>query len=497
VLKEENIRLIFGLKLKLLRQEKAMSLAELSKQAGISVSYINEIEKGKKYPKNEKIFALAEALGTTYDWMVSLKLDKKLGPLAEILHSNILSELPLSMFGIQPQNLLEIISNAPAKLNAFITTLVDISRNHNLSVENFYFSALRSYQELHLNYFGEIEAAAEQFRSKVVGRRTDLLAVIEEYLQKKAGYTINYEGLEQFQDLHNIRSVLRENGRKYELMVNPRLTEQQRMFVLSRELGYLLLNASERSFAYSWGEVGSFEQVLNDFNATYFAGALLIPERRLIEDVNRFFAQEQFDPQMLLNVMYANNSSPETFMHRLTSILPKHFGLNRLFFIKLSHIPDGHRFVLTKELHLAGLHKPHATVSYEHYCRRWQSVELLRKVDAQVKAGSYKGPVCDAQVSDYFDSVYKYFCFTIARPQYPRPDFQTSLTVGILLDRKFREAVKFWNDPKVNTRVMNHTCERCAVEDCRERAAPPYKVLERQKHLEVKTALQQIFEHKG
>ena len=52
---KETIRLIFGLKLRQIRQDKKLSLAQLSKQTGISQSYLNEIEKGKKYPKTEKI----------------------------------------------------------------------------------------------------------------------------------------------------------------------------------------------------------------------------------------------------------------------------------------------------------------------------------------------------------------------------------------------------------------------------------------------------------
>ena len=43
---------------------------------GLSKSYLNEIEKRKKYPKRDKIVLLSEALETTYDQLVSLKLIK-------------------------------------------------------------------------------------------------------------------------------------------------------------------------------------------------------------------------------------------------------------------------------------------------------------------------------------------------------------------------------------------------------------------------------------
>ena len=78
-----NIKIIFGLKSKQKRVDLDLTLQTLSKKSGLSVSYLNEIEKGKKYPKPEKITKLAYALETTYEEMVSLKLEKKLALLGE------------------------------------------------------------------------------------------------------------------------------------------------------------------------------------------------------------------------------------------------------------------------------------------------------------------------------------------------------------------------------------------------------------------------------
>ena len=58
-LNTDHIKLIFGLKLKQLRQEKSLSLQDLSNSSGLSMSYINEIEKGKKYPKADKNFCIS------------------------------------------------------------------------------------------------------------------------------------------------------------------------------------------------------------------------------------------------------------------------------------------------------------------------------------------------------------------------------------------------------------------------------------------------------
>ena len=132
------IKTVFGLKLKQQRQKKNWSLQDLANETGMSKSYLNEIENGKKFPKHEKIIQLCEKLGCNYDDLVSTKLDKGLAPFTEILQSDFFKEIPLELFGINKSNLISIISDAPKKVTAFINTLIEISQNYNLGKERFY-----------------------------------------------------------------------------------------------------------------------------------------------------------------------------------------------------------------------------------------------------------------------------------------------------------------------------------------------------------------------
>ncbi|MCB0580736.1 MAG: helix-turn-helix transcriptional regulator, partial [Phaeodactylibacter sp.] len=125
--KTQNERILFGLKVKQLRQDQGLSFADLSKASHLSVSYLNEIEKGKKYPKEDKLKALADALGTSYDRLVSTELSKSLAPVGELLQSNFLNELPLDLFGIELSKVVEIIASAPVRVGAFISTLLELS----------------------------------------------------------------------------------------------------------------------------------------------------------------------------------------------------------------------------------------------------------------------------------------------------------------------------------------------------------------------------------
>ena len=63
----ESLRFILGIKVKQYRQAAGLSLKQLAQRNELSISYLSEIEKGKKYPKPEKIILLADALGKSYE----------------------------------------------------------------------------------------------------------------------------------------------------------------------------------------------------------------------------------------------------------------------------------------------------------------------------------------------------------------------------------------------------------------------------------------------
>ena len=149
----DTVKLIFGLKVQQLRKERQLSYQQLSEKTKLAISYLHNIEKGKKYPKADKIMALADALDSDYNYLVSLQADKKLQPIIDLLHSDFLKVFPLELFGINTPKLIELLSQAPSNVNAFISTVIKITRNFNMQGEDFYKAALRSYQDLHDNYF--------------------------------------------------------------------------------------------------------------------------------------------------------------------------------------------------------------------------------------------------------------------------------------------------------------------------------------------------------
>ena len=133
----DSVRLIFGLKVKALRQEKGLSYQQLAEKTGMSLSYLHDIETGKKFPKADKILALAKSLSVDYDYLVSLRANKKLQPIIDLINSDFINAVPWEHFGLTPAALLDLFSNTPDKVTAFISTLLKIFRSYQLSKESF------------------------------------------------------------------------------------------------------------------------------------------------------------------------------------------------------------------------------------------------------------------------------------------------------------------------------------------------------------------------
>lgn len=475
----ETVKLIFGLKISQLRKKRDLSLAQLAKTSGLSVSYINEIEKGKKYPKTHKIMGLASALEVPYDELVSLKLGHQLNPITDLISSNFLNEVPFDFFGINPMSLIEMLANAPAKVSAFIKTVVDIGRNYNLSVEQFYFAVLRSYQELHLNFFPELEKFAADF----LDEQEDGVNVDENYLTTlinlKFGVSITYFDEKDFPNLSRIRSVFRE--KKKNLLLNRNTSTEQRAFTIAREIGFLQMGLKERPLTSSWVEVKSFEEVFNNFKASYFAGAILINKSKLLEKITYLFGQPTWQPEAFQALLSEFSATPEMLLHRISNIISPELGISNFYFFRFEATQGEKDYRLTKEMHLSNNNEPHATQS-EHYCRRWLAFKMIDEVAFQVKKGIYTKPIIDIQRSVYENNQRKYLLITLARPLNILKNTNESVTVGFEIDDNLNKKIRFLNDTKIPEKIVNHTCERCGIFDCQERVAAP-KILQKERYL--------------
>ena len=476
-MEEQYIKLIFGLKLKQVRLKRNLSLFGLSKLSGLSKSYLNEIEKGKKYPKTDKIALLAEKLEVPYDSLVSLKLDKNLAPVGELLQSNILKEIPLELFGVKESDLIDIVANAPTKVNAFISTIIEIAKHYNFGKESFYLASVRSFQEANNNFFPDLEKAVVNFADayQVNLKASVSSKELEEILIEEYGYIINNEDLRKHQELDNLRSIFVPKTKT--LLIADHIDEAQRTFIYAKEIGYNYLNIEERLYTFTWIAFKNFDQVLNNFYASYFAGALIIPRELFRKHIDTFLGKPKFDKTFLTGIKNHYNASPESLYQRLTNVLPNDYHLENLFFLRFGHKKGSERFDITKELHLTHKHSPHGNETNEKYCRRWVSIRVLKEI---AKTGSEHH--MDVQISHYPEDGLSYLIFASATRDPFKKDEYRSVSIGLQINNELRKKVKFINDPSIKTFDVGVTCERCAIGNCEVRQAQPKFLLQEEKN---------------
>ena len=347
------VNIIFGIKLRQARTEAGLTLTEFAEQSELSISYLTEIEKGSKYPRTDKILKMAEVLRKDYDELVSIHLEPGLAYLETALSSSVLRQFPFEEFGLEISSLVRLLTRAPVHVSAFLHALISIGRHYDMSHEQFLLAALRSYQEIHENYFPEIETEADAFAEKY------LISVdgppptvrLEQILRDKFGYQLDYDRLARDRELADFRTVFIDGSRP-RLLINERLQDHQIKFLLARELGYCVLDLKERSRTSTPYQINSFQQLLNDFLASYFGGALLMPSANFVSDVQTLFSLERWNPKPLLEMLTRYDVTPEMLLYRFSELIPERFGL-RLHFLRF-HDVDG-SYHLYKQLHMNNL----------------------------------------------------------------------------------------------------------------------------------------------
>ena len=477
------LKLILGFKIKHLRLKHRISYQELSDKTGLSVSYLNDIEKGKKYPKPDKIQALAQAFELGYDDLVSTRSNKKLQPVIELLNSGFFRYFPAEEFGFNTEKLIDFFSNSPDRISAFISTILKMVRSYQIEKEHFYRIALRSYQDMHDNYFIELEEAAESFKQehlKPIPSIADLKKVLKSY-----SINVDEESLAKKKKLKAFRSYYSQEKKKFYL--NDSLSEDQRRFLIAKEIAFQALELKERPYETNLNKEASFEKLLNNFKASYFAACLLMSANDIVEDIQKLSLHTTWHPKLIEDLLDKYKVTPETLLQRFTNILPKYFGIDNLFFIRLDNTKGLVDYRITKELHLSGLHQPYQNQLAEHLCHRWVSITSIKSI-----MGTRKSQYIDAQISEYWQSDNSYFCISIAQPNRFDNENGTSVTLGLSINEKLRGTFNFIKDQTLRKRTVHTTCEQCAISDCEHRVAPPVLVEKRESEKDLELELKKL-----
>jgi len=465
----EEQRYILGLKVGALRQARGWSLSELAARSGVSVSYLSEIEAGRKYPKQKKLLELARTLGVAPAELASPQVAAELDAVKALFTSEFVREFPFELFGVSPERVFRLLTEEPGKAGALVRTCLEIGRMYDMRVEQFLFAALRSYQEMHGNHFPELERAARSCRESLGwgGGGVPDAAFLRQVLREHYGVQVDEALLAGHPELGAFRSI-HLGGEPPRLLVNGRLLDVQKAFIYAREIGFRRLGVQERPVASSWARIRSFDEVLNNFRASYFAGALLIDAAALEPALDALFARPRWDDAALLALLRRFRATPEMLFYRMAELLPERFGRGTIFLTRFRQESDGGSR-LTRTLNLSHAPVPHATGLNEHDCRRWPALQLL---DTPAPPGAV---TVAAHRVRFLEDDSEALVLSAARPLALANGLRSAVSLGIVATPALGRTIRFATDPAIPRVAVGPGCERCplAPGECAERAAPP------------------------
>jgi hypothetical protein len=114
-------------------------------------------------------------------------------------------------------------------------------------------------------------------------------------------------------------------------------------------------------------------------------------------------------------------------------------------------------------------------------------MEVLQELDNAQQQNEWNGSaILRAQIAEFIETKDQYLVMALARNSPPRPNLNSSVSLGFKIDDQLKKVVQFLGDVSIKQQQVSETCERCALSDCTVRAVPAtiynrYEALEKLK----------------
>src|SRR5690606_13579108 len=292
----EHDLLVFGQRLRHLRRAAGLTLSELGEKVGRAPSQLSLLENGHREPKLSLLRALADALGTSVDELLSKKAPNRRAEL-EIAVERAQKDPLYQQLGVPP---LKVSKRIPTEALEHVLALYEeLKRRETKQVatpeEARKANAdLRRMMREHGNYFPEIEKVATDLLERVGYHGGALSEGLIHSLVHHMGYRIRF-----VTDLpRSVRSVTDLKNRR---------------ILLLQTLGHLTLGHRQpRDFA---------DFLRQRVEANYFAAAVLVPEKTAVPFLQEAKAERDLAVEDLRDVF---SVSYEMAAHRFTNLATRH-----------------------------------------------------------------------------------------------------------------------------------------------------------------------------
>ncbi|MFZ5468593.1 MAG: helix-turn-helix domain-containing protein [Myxococcota bacterium] len=329
-----------GVRLRGLRLSRSIKQTDAARELGVSPTYLNLIEKGKRVMPFPLLWrALRYYQQDPEQFMSSLGEGRADEALAKLLDEPLLRTLDIDPESIQH------LSSEP-KLAGTVAALFNLYKNTRTQLENVLaqlsneerartqgapggtgglrfdyspFDEVTDFLEAHHNYFPELEAEAEGLRRDFNLERQVTSSQLIQLLEERFGYRVELASAPSGSSV-----VRRLDPEAKTLVLSPSLTEQPLKFQLAASIGLLVMDKArlvDRIVGAAKTRHGETIRLIKVNLANYFAGALLLSYGDFFKEVER----TRYDVELLSNIF---GTTYETVAHRLCNLSdPKRRGL--------------------------------------------------------------------------------------------------------------------------------------------------------------------------
>jgi len=450
--------LSLGTKIRTLRRQQRLTQAALGRHVGVSHSYINLIEHGRRAVNVELLVKLAEVLPLDLKNLSTLNEDRTVSELLEVFGDPMFEDL-----GVVAPDVTELGATYPQAAQAFtrlygafcaarkatrslgeaVSQGVALQKIHS----RFPSEEVSDLIQEHKNYFPELEHGADVLYRAASLRVDSLFDGLVSHVRRIAGVEVRIEARERMQSA--LRSY--DPARKV-LSISEGLRRGRRNFAVAYQIGLLtqgpiMDHIASNPILTSEESRASCRVAL----ANYFAAAVLMPYDDFVVVARR----ERYDIESLADTY---DTSFEQVCHRLTTL--RRPGTEGIPFYMIRVDVAGN---VSKRFEASGLQIPRFSGS----CPRWNTF-----------AAFFTPGVIHTQISQMPDG--KVF-FCVARTvrkegggyAAPRPQY----AIGIGCDVSRASEIVYADGLNLSSREgvvpVGPSCRLCERVDCDQRAYPP------------------------
>jgi len=312
-------KIFAGPRIRRLRREQGLSQSQMASELGFSTSYLNLVERNQRPVSAQFLLRLAEVYDIELTAFAGTDEARAFADLSEVLADPMFKGLSLSRSEMQ-----DMADAAPRAVDAF--TLVyksfqqarqSASELSNQVVErggaghetSFPVDEVRDFIHDHKNHFPELDEAAETLHEDLGLQRDDAFMVLSGRLDEEHGIRVRIMPHEVMPE-----TLRHFDQHRRQLLISEMLDASARVFQLAFQLATLEYKAMIQRIGdvHTW-QTEEARRLVRISLGNYFAGALLMPYRRFLENAKSL----KYDIEHLGRRF---GTSFEQVTHRLTTL---------------------------------------------------------------------------------------------------------------------------------------------------------------------------------